>query len=306
MELHQIRYFLAACETLNFTRAAELRNVSQPALTKAIHMLEYELGGPLFDTQSRPIQLTALGELLRDRFSEVEDMLTDIKSTSYKFHRMEDSTFTIGIINTIGDSDFIDVVRTLQEQLLGVSLVISHASQQRLTDELKAGKLELAIVTAHPIRSNLLEGGMLYSEPYVLTVSPDHPLAERRGILLNEIEGEDYVQRTHCEKNAALKEMLEERNISVQLHLGTDQDDFARQMIVAGLGISIMPVSLVKAPLKAIPIEDVEMRRELRLVHRKDRLLSPVAIKVRDAIISKQTDQPALKAVKNSKTTRVG
>ena len=300
MELHQIRYFLAACETLNFTRAAELRNVSQPALTKAIHMLEYELGGPLFDTQSRPIQLTAFGELLRDRFSLVEDMLSEIKATSTKFHRMEDSTFTIGIINTIGNDKFIDIVRRLQEQLLGVSLVIHHACQENLTTQLKSGKLELAIVTGHPIRSKLLEGATLYSEPYMLAMPPGHHFYDRDKIPFEEIDGEDYVQRSHCEKRIALQELLEERNISVKLHLRTDQDDFARQMIIAGLGVGIMPLSLITPPLKAIAFEDVDMRREIRVVHRKDRLLSPAAIKVRDTIIANIPTEPPLTIVKNN------
>jgi len=136
MELYQIRYFLAACETLNFTRAAEVKNVSQPALTKAIHMLEDELGGSLFDTQSRPIQLTAFGELLRERFETVDDMLVDIKSTSTKFHSMENSTFTIGVLNTIGDSDFVDLILNLQAKLLGVSLTVTHACQDYLIHEL--------------------------------------------------------------------------------------------------------------------------------------------------------------------------
>ena len=48
MELHQIRYFLAVCDTLNFTRAAERCNVAQPSLTRAVKLLEDELGGALF------------------------------------------------------------------------------------------------------------------------------------------------------------------------------------------------------------------------------------------------------------------
>jgi LysR family transcriptional regulator, hydrogen peroxide-inducible genes activator len=48
MELHQVRYFLALCDTLNFSRAAETCDVSQPSLTRAIQTLEAELGGPLF------------------------------------------------------------------------------------------------------------------------------------------------------------------------------------------------------------------------------------------------------------------
>jgi DNA-binding MarR family transcriptional regulator len=65
MELHQIRYFLAVAETLNFNRAAERCNVSQPTLTRAIKKLEEELGGPLFRRERKLTHLTDLGRLMR-------------------------------------------------------------------------------------------------------------------------------------------------------------------------------------------------------------------------------------------------
>lgn len=65
METHQIRYFLAACETLNFSRAAEQCNVAVPTLTKAIQKLEDELGGQLFHRERRLTHLTDLGRLMQ-------------------------------------------------------------------------------------------------------------------------------------------------------------------------------------------------------------------------------------------------
>jgi len=61
MELHQVRYYVALCKALNFTRAAEACNVTQPALTRAIQRLEEELGGPLFQRERNLTQLTELG-----------------------------------------------------------------------------------------------------------------------------------------------------------------------------------------------------------------------------------------------------
>src|SRR5215216_6165507 len=71
VEMHQIRYFLAVCETLNFTRAAEACNVSQPSLTRAIKGLEDELGGPLFRRERNNTHLTGLGEMMRPHLSQV-------------------------------------------------------------------------------------------------------------------------------------------------------------------------------------------------------------------------------------------
>ena len=61
MELHQVRYFLAVCETRNFTRAAGLCHVSQPSLTRGIKLLEAELGGPLFNRERGNTHVTELG-----------------------------------------------------------------------------------------------------------------------------------------------------------------------------------------------------------------------------------------------------
>ena len=71
MEMHQIRYFLAVCETLNFTRAAEQCHVTQPALTRAIQKLEEELGGLLFRRERHLTHLTDLGRLLRPQLEQV-------------------------------------------------------------------------------------------------------------------------------------------------------------------------------------------------------------------------------------------
>jgi DNA-binding transcriptional LysR family regulator len=71
MEMHQIRYFLAVCETLNFTRAAEQCNVTQPALTRAIQKLEEELGGLLFRRERHLTHLTDLGRLVRPQLEQV-------------------------------------------------------------------------------------------------------------------------------------------------------------------------------------------------------------------------------------------
>src|SRR5262249_13588463 len=64
LQLYQVRYFLVLAKTLNFTRAAEQCNVTQPALTKAIQKLEQELGGTLIHRERHLTQLTELGKMI--------------------------------------------------------------------------------------------------------------------------------------------------------------------------------------------------------------------------------------------------
>ena len=92
MEMHQVRYFLAVCEALNFTRAAEACNVAQPSLTKAIRKLEDELGGELFRRERNQTQLTDLGQLMKPH-------IETIYSASEAAKAPPDNIFRISVIH---------------------------------------------------------------------------------------------------------------------------------------------------------------------------------------------------------------
>ena len=83
MEMHQVRYFVTLCETLNFTRAAEACHVAQPSLTKAIQKLEDELGGPLFSRERGLTHLTDLGRLMKPHLEAVYEASEAARITSY-------------------------------------------------------------------------------------------------------------------------------------------------------------------------------------------------------------------------------
>ena len=82
MEMHQVRYFLAVAQELNFSRAAEKCNVSQPSLSRAIQQLEGELGGPLFHRERHLTHLTDLGEMVRPHLETVYEAAIKAKRLS--------------------------------------------------------------------------------------------------------------------------------------------------------------------------------------------------------------------------------
>jgi LysR family hydrogen peroxide-inducible transcriptional activator len=83
MEMHQVRYFLAVAEHLNFSRAAEICNVSQPSLSRAIQQLEGEFGGQLFHRERRFTHLTDLGQIVRPHLETVYAAAVKAKRLSY-------------------------------------------------------------------------------------------------------------------------------------------------------------------------------------------------------------------------------
>ena len=82
MEMHQVRYFLALAETRNFTRAAEMRQVTQPALTRAIKLLEQELGGQLLDRSATNIHPTDLGTVMLPQFKRMRINMGSVRTTA--------------------------------------------------------------------------------------------------------------------------------------------------------------------------------------------------------------------------------
>jgi len=85
MHMHQVRYFLALCEERSFTRAARRCGVAQPSLTRAIKLLEEELGGTLFDRDRQSTRLTNLGILVRPHLAQIERSAAVAKRTAEKF-----------------------------------------------------------------------------------------------------------------------------------------------------------------------------------------------------------------------------
>ena len=96
MEMHQVRYFLAVADTLNFTRAAEQCHVSQPALTRAIQQLEEELGGLLLRRERKLTHLTDFGRLIEPHLRQLSADAEAAKSTAKKFLNLQEAQIRLG------------------------------------------------------------------------------------------------------------------------------------------------------------------------------------------------------------------
>src|SRR5579864_2502893 len=101
MELHQVRYFLALASTLNFTRAAEQCNVTQPALTKGVQKLEQELGGQLIYRERQLTQLTDLGKEVLPLLERTRFSAEMVRRRALEFQRKEIAPLKIGLAPSV-------------------------------------------------------------------------------------------------------------------------------------------------------------------------------------------------------------
>jgi DNA-binding transcriptional LysR family regulator len=124
MEMHQIRYFLAVCEDLNFTRAAERCNVAQPSLTRAIKVLEKELGGVLFHRERTNTHLSELGRIVKPHLEQVYAHAEVAKRQAFDFAKLKKTTLKLGVMCRIQPDELGDLVSGLLARHPGIEFEI--------------------------------------------------------------------------------------------------------------------------------------------------------------------------------------
>src|SRR6266446_3149951 len=137
MEMHQVRYFPAVAEGLNFTRASEKCNVTQPSLSRAIKLLEDELGGPLFHRDRESTHLTDLGQLVLPHLQSVFDHSKVAKQLSQDF--FQKVPLKLGIMSTISPEEIIGLIANLRARYPDVDLKLCDANAKDLRARLLAG-----------------------------------------------------------------------------------------------------------------------------------------------------------------------
>src|SRR5215467_2850883 len=124
MEIHEIRYFITVCETLNFTRAAERCHVTQPALTRAVQNLEEKLGGPLLNRERGNTHLTELGRTMRPYFEQVLGQMEEARQRAKTFVQLDRTTLTVGLMCTIGPHRLVDLFSRFIKSYEGVEVYL--------------------------------------------------------------------------------------------------------------------------------------------------------------------------------------
>src|SRR5918912_201504 len=145
MEMHQVRYFLAVCDELNFTRAAEKCHVAQPSLTRAVKLLEEELGGPLFHRERANTHLSELGRMVKPYLDQVYAQTREAKRQALDFTKLRHTTLKLGVMCTIAPTHLLELLGSVQSRHPGIELRIIDDSANRLHERLIAGDLEVAI-----------------------------------------------------------------------------------------------------------------------------------------------------------------
>jgi DNA-binding transcriptional LysR family regulator len=284
MEMNQIRYFLAACETLNFTRAAEKCDVSVPSLTRAIHTLEEELGGQLFRRERHLTHLTDLGRLMQQHLTAAQQA-TDAARQDAAQYAKADTTLKLGVVATMPARHLVGYLRALRAAAPELELQIWEANCEELSAALLAGEIDVAISTSCAYDERL-RPTPLFRERYHVAFAPGHRYEKMNAVPMREFEGEAYVKRLHCEFPSNFAKLAVAKPYQqVRVRYVGEREDWVQAMVSAGLGMTLMPEFLPILPgIEMRLVVEPEVHRQISLVTVAGRPHSkPVALAVRAA-----------------------
>jgi DNA-binding transcriptional LysR family regulator len=276
MEMHEIRYFLAVCDTLNFTRAAERCNVSQPSLTRAIQKLEAELGGLLFRRERAATHLTDLGELVRPRLEQIAKDAATVRTTANSFLRMKDAPLSFGIMCTIGPLRCVGFLSRFQKEHPGIELTLTEETPARLTELLQEGKIDVAVMAQPDPFPERFDVHLLYRENFVVGFPPGHRFEAMNAVRVADVGGESYLSRINCEYYDQLTDICVKCDAPLKDAYRSEREDWIQSMVMAGMGICFLPEFSPTLPgMHTRRLIEPEVVRAVSLVTVSGRRFSP-------------------------------
>ena len=280
MNLRDLRYLLALADHRHFGRAAEASHVSQPTLSTQIRKLEEELGVALVERAPRKVMLTEAGAAIAQRARHVIAEVEQMREIARRAHDPESGTLRLGLFPTLGPYLLPHVVGPLRARYPKLELLLVEEKTADLIARLREGRIDAAVL-ALPVDDEGLEHAVLFDEPFVLAVPEKHPLATPRGrkraaLSLDTLQHEHLLllEDGHCLREQAL-DVCHLAGASEKDGFRATSLETLRQMVAAGVGMTLLPVLAVKPPvppqpnLRLLPFVAPAPKRRIALFWRK-------------------------------------
>lgn len=278
MDEHSLTAFIIVAEQASFSLAAERLHLTQPAVSKRIAALEEQLNTRLFDRIGRHTKLTEAGEALMPRARSILLEMEDARRALSNLTETVSGVLNTGTSHHIGLHRLPPYLKKYTNLYPEVKLNLEFIDSEEAYDKVLHGEMELGIVTLPPEPDEQIKSILLWNDPLDFVISPQHPLARRKKISLEELVNFPAVlpsPNTFTRRIA--EELFYEQKLQIETIVATNYLETLKMMVEVGLGWSILPRTMVDKTIKPLKLPGIELNRNLGCVYHPKKSLSNAA-----------------------------
>jgi len=281
ISIEQIRAFLAVVTYGNFSAAAEKIFRTQAAVSIQIAKLEQTLHTRLFNRTTKQIELTDAGKVLKKYLKQVEYFLVQAETELKDLEHVRKGRLLLSTSDTTACYRLPGILRTYNQEYPGVEIIIQNATSPRTKELVMDNLIDLGIITLDNVPSEL-RTIPLFPRSDVVICHPDHPLADRKEILLKDLEKYNCIL---LDRNCSTRQLLDriclESHVKLNIIMELSSVEVIKRFVMINSGISVIPEIAVKEEftanyLSSVNIQDYLNQEPVRMgvIYKKNRYIS--------------------------------
>src|SRR6478736_4737641 len=298
MDFDQLETFIEVSRLSSFSRAAEKRFRTQPAISSQIRSLEEEVGAKLLDRSGGKVSITASGKLFQKFAEETLAARKAAMTAIAETERVPRGEIVVGANEGTCLHILPEVFASFKKQYPDVAVNIKRADYAKVLESVIDNSVDFGVVSM-PITDNRLTAVLIHRDELVLIVPPRHPLSKLKSASAADIAQYPLLMPKVGHTRDALDELFHERKLKPRYSMELDSSELLKRFVAADVGIGFIPRSNVEEDVRAkalaaVPLADAQVRRDLALVFRKDKALSRAALAfIEIAVKHKSTEELA-------------
>ena len=298
MDFDQLETFLEVARHASFSRAAEKRFRTQPAISSQIRALEEEVGGKLFDRSGGKVALTAAGKVFLRYAEESLQARRVVVTTVQEMERVPRGEIVVAANEGTCLHILPEVFAEFKKQYPRVGVSVKRSEHNKILESVIDNSVDFGVVSL-PVTDTRLTIVLIHRDELVLIAPPNHPVAKLESAPVAEIAKFPLLLPKLGRTRDAIENMFHERRLRPNVSMELDSSELLKRFVAAQVGLGFIARSNVAEDVRAgvlvaLGIADAQFRRDLALVFRKDKALSRAALAFIDIAVKLKRVTPVV------------
>ncbi len=282
MDFDQLETFLEVARLSSFSRAAERRFRTQPAISAQIRALEEEVGAKLLDRSGGKVAMTAAGKVFQKYVEETLEQRRIMLVSLAEMERVPRGEIVVSANEGTCLHILPEVFAEFKRQYPTVGVSVKRQEHSKILEAIIDNSCDFGIVSL-PVPDKRLTVVPIHREELIVITPPSHPLARQRKATVEEVVEYPLLLPKVGRTRDALETLFHERRLKPIVSMELDSSELLKRFVAADVGIGFIPRSHVAEDLQAkalaaLTLADASIQRDLALVFRKDKALSRAAL----------------------------